>query len=104
MAKNRVSGYPMEFWREIGIMQPKQKDLSPEEIKDAYQIIADFPTTFGMIEETYEAFQNVREDPRLNSEQRARMITRYGAHVETMFSAAKRLGEIMNSDLEAGGN
>lgn len=100
MAKNRLSGYPEEFWREVGLMRPEQK--TPEDVEEAYKIIADFPTTFGMIEETYTAFTNVREDERLDPEQRARMISRYGPHMEAMFTAAKTLGELMSEDFMLG--
>lgn len=95
---NRISKYPVEFWRVVGLAIPKTP--SKEDLSEAYKTIADFPTTYSIIEEFYEAMQTVRSDPDLSKEQQDLIYGRYGQLVDTLFSTARSLCEKMSEDVE----
>lgn len=97
MSKNRVSGYVDTWAKEVRIEVPTPP--TEEEVNSAMREIADYPTTFGIIEDLVNALSIINRIPE-KTEAHIQILDRYMPLVHKIELAAKALLERMRDDFE----
>lgn len=98
--KNRVSGYVETWPKEVGIEIPTPP--TEEEINKATREIAEYPTTFGIIQDLVEALAIINRIPN-KTEAHVQILDRYMPLVCKLEAASKQLLERMKEDFENAG-
>lgn len=96
--KNRLTGYPLEFWEKIKVDMPTEPPTE-EDLARAYRVLSDFPSVHGQFVRVFEAIQTIKAVPERTQEHDI-LLQRYGALIEQIFKLSKKLSRRMDHDFE----
>lgn len=95
--KNRLSGYVSTWPKEVGIEIPTPP--TEDEVNKAMREIADFPTTFGIIEDFFDALSVINRIPD-KTEAHVQILDRYMPLAYKLQADAQQLIDRMREDYE----